>query len=74
MTADVENLILERLGRMDTRLDTIQADIREIKDRMGNMERQQADLLANYASLSHRLDRLETRIERIERRLDLAEA
>ncbi|MFL6574966.1 MAG: hypothetical protein ACJ8G4_24660, partial [Burkholderiales bacterium] len=67
MTNDVENLILERLRRIDGRLDTIQGDIREIKERLGILEQQ-------YASMSTRLDRLDQRVELIERRGALAEA
>jgi hypothetical protein len=74
MTGDVENLILERLRCIDGRLDTMQNDIRESKERMGHLERGQAGLALQYATLSTRVDRIDLRLERIERRLDLADA
>ena len=74
MTGDVENLILERLSRIDGCLDTIQNDIRELKERMGHLERGQAELALQYATLSTRVDRIDLRLERMERRLDLADA
>jgi hypothetical protein len=60
---EIENLILYvRNG-----LDGVREDMREVKTRLGILESQ-------YASMSTRLDRLDARVERIERRLDLAEA
>jgi chromosome segregation ATPase len=74
MIGDVENLILERLRRIDGRLDTMQNDIRELKERMGHLERRQAELALQYATPSTRVDRIDLRLERIERRLDPADA
>jgi hypothetical protein len=45
----------------------VRDDIREMKQRIGSLENQ-------YAIMSNRLDRMDVRIERIERRLDLADA
>jgi predicted nucleic acid-binding Zn-ribbon protein len=60
---EIENLILYvRNG-----LDGVREDMREVKTRLGILESQ-------YASMSTRLDRLDARVERIERRLDLAQA
>jgi hypothetical protein len=42
-------------------------DMREVKGRLGMLE-------AQYASLSNRLDRMDERVARIERRLELHEA
>jgi hypothetical protein len=74
MTGDAENLILDRLCRIDGRLDTIQNDIRESKAWLGHLERGQAELAVQYATLSTRVDRIDLRLQRIERRLDLADA
>ena len=74
MTAEVENLILERLRRIDGRLDLVQNDMREVKERLGHLERGQAELHLQYATLSTRMDRMDARLDRIERRLDLADA
>jgi hypothetical protein len=74
MTGDAENLILEGLRRIDGRLGTIQNDIRESKERLGHLERGQAELALQYATLSTRADRIDLRLQRIERRLDRADA
>ena len=62
-----ENLVLEHLRRIREVLDRHTQDFLEIKGRIGILE-------AQYASLSNRVDRIDGRLERIEKRLDLAEA
>jgi predicted nucleic acid-binding Zn-ribbon protein len=64
---EVENLILDHLRPMRSAIDGLREDMREVKTRLGILENQ-------YASMSSRLDRLDARVERIERRLDLADA
>jgi predicted nucleic acid-binding Zn-ribbon protein len=64
---EVENLILDHLRHMRSGIDGLREDMREVKTRLGILENQ-------YASMSSRLDRLDARVERIERRLDLADA
>jgi len=64
---EVENLILDHLRHLRSGLDGVREDMREVKTRLGILESQ-------YASMSSRLDRLDGRVERIERRLDLADA
>lgn len=77
MTDEPENLTLVFLRRLDSKIDHLGDDIRELKMRMTTVEQQIAGLAAtvasHYAATSSRLDRLESRVERIERRLDLAE-
>lgn len=60
------NLIPRLLRKLDERGARMEEDIREIKGRLGNLE-------SGYASLSNRLDRLDERAVRIERRLELRE-
>lgn len=67
MTENVENLILEHLRHLRGAFDNMRADILEIKERLGIMERQ-------YASISSRVDRMDARLDHIERRLGLVEA
>ncbi|MBK1624990.1 hypothetical protein [Afifella marina] len=62
-----ENLILEHLRAIRATLDRHGDELREIKSRLGILEQQ-------YASLSVRIDRIDERVARIERRLDLQEA
>jgi len=73
VTEEPENLILVYLRRLDTKIDRLADDMREVKSRLGMLETQYANLSNQYASLSNRLDRLDGRVARIERRLDLAE-
>ena len=57
---------------------TIQTENREMRQRVGMLERQVGFIGGNeaehYASLSIRLDEVLTRLDRIERRLDLVDA
>lgn len=66
MADEPDNLILRSLRRIETAVDALREDNREIKTRLGILEQQSA-------SLSTRMDRLEFRLDRIERRLDLVE-
>jgi predicted nucleic acid-binding Zn-ribbon protein len=59
-----DSLILEHLRAIRATQDRQSEDLREIKERLGILESQ-------YASLSNRLDRLDERVSRIEKRLDL---
>lgn len=64
---DTDNIILEHLRAIRATLDRHSEDLREIKMRLGFLETQ-------YASLSNRLDRMDERVGRIEKRLDLLDA
>jgi predicted nuclease with TOPRIM domain len=65
--AEVTNeLIYETLKTMQGTLMRLVDDMHEVKERLGILEMQ-------YASLSNRMDRMDLRIERIERRLGLIE-
>ena len=64
---ETDNIVLEHLRHICGAIDDVRDDIREIKQRAGNLENQ-------YANMSNRLDRMDVRIERIERRLDLTDA
>jgi archaellum component FlaC len=64
---ETDNIILEHLRHIRRGVDDLRDDMREVKSRLGILEHQ-------YASLSNRLDRLDLRVERIEKRLDLTEA
>ena len=66
MTGEVENLILEHLRRFDRRLETMSADLHDIKIRMSGVEQ-------GLALVNKPIDRVEERLARIERRLDLVD-
>lgn len=65
MSEEPENLTLVYLRRIDEKIDRLADDVRELKTRMGLVE-------AQYASLSSRIDRMDDRVQRIERRLDIS--
>ena len=60
-------VVLEHLRHIRSSVDGLRDDMREVKGRLGILESQ-------YANLSNRLDRVDSRIERIEQRLNLAAA
>ena len=65
--AVTNELIYETLNTMQATLARHTEDLREIKGRIGILE-------AQYASLSTRVDRLDERLARVEKRLDLIDA
>jgi hypothetical protein len=67
------SLILEHLRHVRTAVDALREDMREVKSRLGHLEEQVASSHAQYASLSRCIDRLDERLERVERRLALFE-
>ena len=73
MTADIENLVLEHLR-------AIRTDVADVKDKLGRVElglstlgQQMGALTTAVYSGRSELDDFRRRIERIERRLELAE-
>lgn len=62
-----ENLILLHLRGLSEQIESLRQDNREIKTRLGILEQQ-------VASLSSRMDRMQLRLDGIERRLGLVEA
>ena len=71
--ADADNLVLEHLRHIRRAVDETREDVREIKTRVGSVERELAQVHVKIAEQSFRIDRLGDRGERIERRLELAE-
>jgi hypothetical protein len=67
VNANVESLILERLRRIEDKLDTEIERGLETRERLGHLEE-------GLASISRRVDRIDSRLDRIEKRLDLQEA
>ena len=66
--------MLALLRRIDAKLDRLTDDVQDLKHRMTSVERQLGDLRVDLAHVSPRLDRLEVRIDRIERSLDIVSA
>lgn len=79
MTASTDNLILEHLKRFQAGQDRIESELREIKSRLTNLEIGQGTILSHIghhattlATQQAAFDRLGDRVERIERRLEIA--
>ena len=79
MTDNTENLMLEHLKRFQAVLDRVERKLDDLTRRAGNLEmsvagvrRDLAHLEENDAAMSIRMDYLNERVERIERRLELA--
>ncbi len=64
--AGPDNIVLQYLRRLDEKVDRLIDDVHDLKVRMTTFEE-------SLAGTNRRLDRLEMRVERIERRLDLVE-
>jgi archaellum component FlaC len=65
--ANTDNVLLEHLRHIRGAIVDVRDDIHEMKLHIGGLESQ-------YANMSNKLDRMDVRIERIERRLDLTDA
>lgn len=75
MSQEPENPFLAYLRRLDAKLDAVSAKLDQAGQRLTALEIQVGNLAAteahHYASLASRLDMLEWRTDRIERRFDL---
>jgi predicted nucleic acid-binding Zn-ribbon protein len=67
------NLMLEILKEMRTDLAEIRQDLSDIKLRVHVLEDQYASLAMSLAGINHRLDRLQTDVTVMKRRLDLVD-
>ena len=79
MTEEVENLLLEHMKRFHAGQDRIERRLEEIVGRAGRLETSMVDLRRDHlhteefcAALSVRLDHVDGRLARIEKRLELA--
>ena len=72
MNDSVANLILERLRRIEEKLDREVDRGRETRERLGHLEAGVASLKVSVAALSQRVDRIDDRLDRIEHRLEIA--
>jgi len=70
----LDDMVPEMLRRIQASIDSLREDNREIKARLGRLETAIADLQVQGAEHSVRMDRMNSRLERIEKRLDLVDA
>jgi predicted nucleic acid-binding Zn-ribbon protein len=69
-----DNIVLEHLRHIRGAGDGLREDMREVKHRIGSIEREVAHVHVKVAELSERVDRVSDRLERVEKRLDLTDA
>jgi archaellum component FlaC len=67
MAKEPENVVLVMLRRIDERTERMADDLQDLKVRVTSVEE-------GLVGVNRRLDRLESRVERIERRLELTDA
>ncbi len=68
-----DSIILRYLRQIDSKVDRLSEDMRDVKHRLTTLEESHASLVQAFAGQSKRLDRVENRLDRIERRLDLVD-
>ena len=69
-----DNLILEHLRAIRATLEKVDRDLGDLRHRVGSMERHLANLQSDVANVHLRLDDQGDRLDRIERRLELADS
>jgi archaellum component FlaC len=67
MAGEPENIVLAILRRIDQRTERMAEDLQDLKIRVTAVEE-------GLAGVNRRLDRLELRVDRIEKRLELSDA
>ena len=74
MAPETENIVLEHLRHIRGQIDRVADDVSELKTRMGRLEIGLAQVHVTLAEHSNRDDRIEARLDRIEKRLNLVDA
>jgi hypothetical protein len=73
MTEETTNLVLEHLRHIRARVDGLTEDMRQVILRLGPVERHVAGIHISDVSQNAEIDLIKTRLERVERRLELTE-
>jgi hypothetical protein len=68
---DLREFIHGYFRRLDTKLDRVLAELADLKPRMTAVEVQLGYLTPSVGRTNERIDRVDVRLEKIERRLDL---
>ncbi|PPQ38311.1 hypothetical protein [Rhodopila globiformis] len=74
MSDGPDNLILVYLRRIDEKVDRLTSVVGDLGRRVTSLETKVTLLHGDFASQSERIDRIDLRLGRIERRLDIAPA
>jgi hypothetical protein len=73
MTEETTSLVLEQLRHIRSRSDGLADDARQVILRLGAQDRHLLGLQISEVGQSSELDRIKERLQRIERRLELAD-
>ena len=73
MAEPTNELILEILPRIQADIADLKNDVREIRGRVGNLEVRMVHMGLQIAELTVRMDRRDEQMERLLRRLELAD-
>lgn len=71
MSSNLENLVLEHLRPIRGKVDQIAEDVETVKMRLNSVERSVAGFHEDLVIISRRLDGVDGRINKVEKRLDL---
>lgn len=74
MAENVDSIVLEHLRHIRKGVDDLRLDMADLKSRGTAMEILMGQIVNLLAAQSARMDRIEERLGRVERRLELAEA
>lgn len=74
MTDETESVVLEILKRIQSEMSDMRDDISELKTRATALDEHMGGLIIQVSGNNNRLDRMDERLKRIERRLELTDA
>lgn len=72
MTAEMDNIVLEHLRHIRGKVDRISEDMETVKMRLNSVERSVAGFHDDLAIISRRLDMVDSRMNQVEARLEIA--
>ena len=73
MTEQMTHIVLEHLRHIRSSVDDLKAEVRNFNLRVGAVEHMVTGVQVSEVGQNAEIDRLKTRLDRIERRLDLAD-
>ena len=74
MAEQPDSIVIEMLKRIRASQERMELDITDLKVRVSSLELHQGQILTLLGGINQRLDRLDDRVARVERRLDLVDA
>ena len=74
MNTEAENLVLEHLRAVRAKLDKIDNDLGDLRQRVSSIEHHLVNMQRDIVNIHERLDHQGERLDRIERRLELTES